>query len=409
MDLLTLAKLVVEHDEAGFIDNYSHHVLLDIESLTMTRQGVPTNLGEDFVIFPYGLLELEAKPGQRLMLGRNKADLVVNERNVSAQHVSLEKRSGGTWIVKDQGSTNGTTINGTRLLPNFPMPLTPGSVLGLGPGIRLTLLDARRLYRALEPVAEDYVAMTERSEAIARGEISDEQTFFLHCAPFPPLTLEEGKPVTVGRDAENALALPHPDVSRQHLTLERKGKEVAVTDLKSANGTYVGPLRVKGQARARDGAVIEVGPYVLRIEAVEPGTKPRAPTGAEETHRLDLTELRGSLQTMPLRELLHSVEHHDRSGAIRVEGSEGQSGEVEFVDGRPTWATFGRLRGVDAILHMLDFEGGAFRFDPRGPQDMEALPAVRDGPRIDVNFRRILLEANRRRRERTARGLQRSR
>ncbi|MGI8856578.1 MAG: protein kinase domain-containing protein [Thermomicrobiales bacterium] len=53
--------------------------------------------------------------------------------------------------------------------------------------------------------------------------------------------------VTLGRAADNVVVLADPLVSRAHLRVDWDGKQVTVTDLGAANGTYLGDLRLTPQ------------------------------------------------------------------------------------------------------------------------------------------------------------------
>jgi pSer/pThr/pTyr-binding forkhead associated (FHA) protein len=50
---------------------------------------------------------------------------------VSGTHARLEKK-GGALLVTDLDSTNGTYVNERRLVPGFPVPVDPGSLLIFG-------------------------------------------------------------------------------------------------------------------------------------------------------------------------------------------------------------------------------------------------------------------------------------
>jgi hypothetical protein len=60
--------------------------------------------------------------GKRMMVGPTGAtigrsrqcDVVVNDPNVSRQHAEIRPR-GGSWVLTDLGSTNGSTLNGRRI------------------------------------------------------------------------------------------------------------------------------------------------------------------------------------------------------------------------------------------------------------------------------------------------------
>jgi hypothetical protein len=64
------------------------------------------------------------------VLGRSReADIVVDDPNVSRRHAEV-RPSGGSWIVRDLGSTNGVKVNGRRI--QGPESLKPGDEIQLG-------------------------------------------------------------------------------------------------------------------------------------------------------------------------------------------------------------------------------------------------------------------------------------
>ena len=54
----------------------------------------------------------------RLIMGRRGADINLNDRLVSRRHLMIEA-SGGRYLVKDLGSTNGTFLNGSPVSMEF--------------------------------------------------------------------------------------------------------------------------------------------------------------------------------------------------------------------------------------------------------------------------------------------------
>jgi FhaA, N-terminal domain/FHA domain len=65
-------------------------------------------------------------------LGRSReADIVIDDANVSRKHAEV-RPSGGSWTVRDLGSTNGVKVNGRRLDASRPQSLKPGDVIELG-------------------------------------------------------------------------------------------------------------------------------------------------------------------------------------------------------------------------------------------------------------------------------------
>jgi hypothetical protein len=65
-------------------------------------------------------------------LGRSReADIVLEDTNVSRIHAEV-RPSGGSWIVRDLGSTNGVKVNGRRVDPARPQSVRDGDVIELG-------------------------------------------------------------------------------------------------------------------------------------------------------------------------------------------------------------------------------------------------------------------------------------
>jgi hypothetical protein len=68
-----------------------------------------------------------------LILGRSEEnDVSLSDPDVSRQHARLERTAAG-WQVVDMGSTNGTFVEGTKLLPGVPEVLSSGQTLRIGP------------------------------------------------------------------------------------------------------------------------------------------------------------------------------------------------------------------------------------------------------------------------------------
>ena len=56
-------------------------------------------------------------------------------------------------------------------------------------------------------------------------------------------------------------------ISRNHVSVRRRGDGVEIADLGSANGTYVNGTRVQAQARMQDSDVLRIGQIELRLAA----------------------------------------------------------------------------------------------------------------------------------------------
>ena len=70
--------------------------------------------------------------GERLTMGRHSGcDVTLEDTTVSRQHAALVKRNDGWWAV-DLGSTNGTSVNGTRAAEQR---VRPGDRIELGDAV----------------------------------------------------------------------------------------------------------------------------------------------------------------------------------------------------------------------------------------------------------------------------------
>jgi pSer/pThr/pTyr-binding forkhead associated (FHA) protein len=94
---------------------------------------------------------LAKKPGasfpDRITIGRtSNNDVVIVDHSVSRLHAYV--RQGGSWIVADAGSKNGSWLDETRLEPRRETQLSPGAVLRLG-DVSATFFPAAELFDLL--------------------------------------------------------------------------------------------------------------------------------------------------------------------------------------------------------------------------------------------------------------------
>lgn len=70
--------------------------------------------------------------------------------------------------------------------------------------------------------------------------------------------------VTIGRAADNVLAIDDPRVSRHHARVAARGRALVLTDLGSTNGTRVNGVTIR-EVVLGDGDRIEIGDTTLRV------------------------------------------------------------------------------------------------------------------------------------------------
>ncbi len=84
------------------------------------------------MVLPNGLMsKADVTVGQSFKIGRskNKSDLSIADETISGTHMSLSY-SNGMLIISDAGSTNGTYVNGVKLVK--PRPLNSGDTIMIG-------------------------------------------------------------------------------------------------------------------------------------------------------------------------------------------------------------------------------------------------------------------------------------
>jgi pSer/pThr/pTyr-binding forkhead associated (FHA) protein len=184
---------------------------------------------------------------------------------LSALHARIVGRD-GRWSVEDLGSHNGTFVDGERLEPRRPRPIEPGARIGLG--------DVVVVFDGPRAAAPDAAG----TGTIARRLVSD---LFAAAPGTPAPTLEQlaggarlalralDRAFVVGRAPDCDLPLATDQVSREHASFTRRADGVFVRDLGSKNGVRLGGVRVDGEARVRDGDVVELGPITLRLDDPE--------------------------------------------------------------------------------------------------------------------------------------------
>lgn len=174
----------------------------------------------------------------RIVIGRSRgSDVRVPDPSVSARHATIRQR-GAEYLLLDEGSTNGTFIDGHRLSPGSPV------LLGRRTSVRIGRVWMDISLEQTTP--SDHPAKLTRD--IALGLIAGAcEASGNPCAPKlvvrsgpaagSELVLAELKRVyAVGRGSEVDLDLRDDDVSRRHLEITRRGSDVLVRDAGSKNG-----------------------------------------------------------------------------------------------------------------------------------------------------------------------------
>lgn len=219
----------------------------------------------------------------RVVIGRGAhVDVRLPSRTVSEQHALLRVDGPDVSIV-DEGSTNGTRVNGAPIARGRRKFLHDGDEVGVGdfaikvsfvialadPPERTATLARRLLKDSLRSLGGDsappYLELRSGKTAGRRWEI-------------PPA----GSRLTLGRAEGCEVLLDDRDCSRQHAEVERDAEGFVLRDLGSRNGIVVSG-RSLTEKRLKNGDEFTIGKSTLRF--VEPGEEllRSFDSGADET------------------------------------------------------------------------------------------------------------------------------
>jgi pSer/pThr/pTyr-binding forkhead associated (FHA) protein len=164
-------------------------------------------------------------------------NIVLDSPQVSRRHARIEC-AGGRCTVEDLGSTNGLFVNQRRV-----------SRAVLSPGDRLRFGDVELNHQAAG-TAIPGPSVTAAPYAQAWLELGGIRS------PLPP------QGVTLGRSRDNDIYLADRLASRWHARIDLQQGAFVISDLGSANGTFVNGERIQRQG-LRNGDEIRIGDSIL--------------------------------------------------------------------------------------------------------------------------------------------------
>lgn len=181
-------------------------------------------------------------------IGRTGDNTIVLALDViSGHHASMELQ-GEVWYYTDT-STNGTYRNGQRLPKGHPMPLTSGDMLLLGrnddQGVSLTYQTS-----AVQPTPPPL--------------FDPNQVRTIHIGQ----ALHGKTAISLGRDPQSDIPLAAPTVSWRHARIDTRPQGMVLTDLGSANGTFVNGQRIAREHLLCPNDRIQIGPFRLAYDGI---------------------------------------------------------------------------------------------------------------------------------------------
>ena len=216
---------------------------------------------------------------ESVVIGRDSADCVVPDREISRQHVRIRLSShkgAPRFEIEDLGSTNGTIVNGTRI-EFSPLENCDEIVIGSS---KLIFFVGKPVVVTPRPAIDQKALREMNAYSAATADVDGDATGTRGAGnPFLPsaalrrvrawLEVKEGaekgkvldllKGATViGREQADVI-IDDPLISRKHALVEvLSGDQIYLKDLASKNGTVVNGILVK-VARLQAGDMIQMG------------------------------------------------------------------------------------------------------------------------------------------------------
>ena len=189
-------------------------------------------------------------------IGRGEeCDVVLDGETVSRRHCSITKW-GAAYFILDS-SRNGTYLNGQRITQ---VQLRDGDQIRVGQNLLLVHLPSA--------IGTSALAAKATTPQLAASLIGIKPRIIVK-------GLEEGvtQPfnedrITMGRRADNHLALDGDNISRQHAAIERREGQYFICDIGSVNGTYLNEQRIES-APLQDGDRVRIGNFSLVVSLRE--------------------------------------------------------------------------------------------------------------------------------------------
>jgi pSer/pThr/pTyr-binding forkhead associated (FHA) protein len=131
----------------GREDDYPAPTTVMQEYLRPDAQSGPISPAVLRLSFPTGNVDVPA--GTTLLLGRDPAESLVaaafaNFENVSRRHATVSVDDSGHASIRDENSTNGTFVNGDRVLPGIAVRLADGDIVRLAADVSAEVMLPRQ-------------------------------------------------------------------------------------------------------------------------------------------------------------------------------------------------------------------------------------------------------------------------
>jgi NADPH-dependent 2,4-dienoyl-CoA reductase/sulfur reductase-like enzyme/pSer/pThr/pTyr-binding forkhead associated (FHA) protein/Fe-S-cluster-containing hydrogenase component 2/CRP-like cAMP-binding protein len=196
-------------------------------------------------------------------IGRQaQAALCIEHRSVSRYHAEISY-SDGTYILRDMGSSNGTFLNHTPLLPGKTYPLHQNDHIRLG-DVQFRFELRQPAFQHLQGTQlQTNTSRTVPEHVLARLPVTPTLVLIGQQTKPVVVPLEPGKRFTIGRDAANTIQLDDTATSHTHAELLPVEDGFYIRDTNSRNGVFVNKAKINNPQRLVHGDSIVIGNMLL--------------------------------------------------------------------------------------------------------------------------------------------------
>jgi ABC-type multidrug transport system ATPase subunit/pSer/pThr/pTyr-binding forkhead associated (FHA) protein len=198
---------------------------------------------------------------------------------VSRRHAEIRRES-GNFIVYDNGSFNGTLINGQRISAPTPLYHEDRIELGIGGPVLRFLAPSHIALKGADLAGQRSLPAVHLADMLPETEKAGAKTMVFKADDLmgnaaktqknqPQLVLSvsfhDKKELTVGRAAASDIKLDGLQISNRHARLLHTNSVVAIEDLGSTNGVFVNGERISRRVIST-GESAQIGAFVLEID-----------------------------------------------------------------------------------------------------------------------------------------------
>jgi pSer/pThr/pTyr-binding forkhead associated (FHA) protein len=199
-----------------------------------------------------------------------------------------------------------------------------------------------------------------------------------------PLRMD--REIVIGRSSDLDMVLVEDMVSRKHAKISTAAGQITIQDLGSTNGTFVNGEKIK-KVRLKEGDRILIGTSIIKLVSVD-GVGMANLTEAEARSRMDQSAQRrpsgpgrpmsGSIEEIPLPDLLQLLSTSRKSGVLSIRGESGL-GKIYLRKGQIYYASIDDsfdLAPRKAVYRLLTWQSGTFELEP--PDERDVLEEIKE-------------------------------